>query len=208
MNTVFALLSTALLLTSTSTVFAASSTDLTVKGLITPSACTPGLSSNVIDYGKVSAKDLKPDAYTRLGDSLLQMTLTCDAPTLMALQGVDNRGDAYDSYNAYGLGLVSGKKLGGYTLAFSNAMNNGAAISVLESGDNGRTWKENYLGDTLPLSFLASFGDQSTGNWAPTPVQNVTSDLNVQAIISPTAGMDLSNEVPILGSATLQVRYL
>ncbi|MFT0476643.1 DUF1120 domain-containing protein [Pseudomonas antarctica] len=208
MNNLFALLSTALLLTSTSTVFAASSADLTVKGLITPSACTPGLSSNVIDYGKVSAKDLKQDSYTFLGESLLQMTLTCDAPTLLALQGVDNRGNAYDSYNAYGLGLVSGKKLGGYTLAFRNATNNGAAISLLESGDNGRTWTENYLGDVLPISFLASFGDRSTGNWAPTPVQNVTSELNVQTLISPTAGMDLTNEIPILGSATLQVRYL
>ncbi|MFL1493854.1 DUF1120 domain-containing protein [Pseudomonas antarctica] len=174
MNNLFALLSTALLLTSTSTVFAASSADLTVKGLIKPSACTPGLSSNVIDYGKVSAKDLKQDSYTFLGESLLQMTLTCDAPTL----------------------------------AFRNATNNGAAISLLESGDNGRTWTENYLGDVLPISFLASFGDRSTGNWAPTPVQNVTSELNVQTLISPTAGMDLTNEIPILGSATLQVRYL
>ena len=30
----------------------------------------------------------------------------------------------------------------------------------------------------------------------------------VQTLIAPTAGMDLSTEVPINGSATLEVKYL
>ncbi|MCF5139790.1 DUF1120 domain-containing protein [Pseudomonas sp. PA-6-3C] len=209
MKTSLSLLSAALLLTSASSVFAASSVDLTVKGLITPSACAPSLSSGgVIDHGKVAAKDLKLDGYTLLGNHTLQLAITCDAPTLLALKGIDNQGSAYDSSNAYGLGLVSGKKLGGYTLALDNPMADGAVISVIGSRDNGLSWREIYPGDVWPAADLASFGDRSTGSWAPAPVQQVTAGLWVQTIIAPTAGMDLTTEVPIYGSATIEVKYL
>ena len=110
--------------------------------------------------------------------------------------------------SGYGLGLVDGKKLGFYTLALANATSNGTAISVLESSDSGLTWRENTPGDVMPVTYLASFGDRSTGSWAPTPVQNLTSDMKVQTILGPTAGMNLANEIPILGSATYEVKYL
>jgi hypothetical protein len=209
MNAPFALLATALLLTGASTVFAASSVDLTVQGLITPSACTPSLSSGgVVDHGKVAAKDLSPINWTGLGDHTLQLNITCEAPTLLALQGVDNRGDSPDAFNAYGLGLVDGKKLGMYMLSLDNATSGGTPISVLESRDSGLTWQESFPGDVMPRAHLASFGDRSTGSWAPTPVQNVTSDMKVTTMLGPTAGMNLANEIPILGSATLEVKYL
>ena len=209
MKTCLSLLSSALLLAISSSAFAASSVDLTVKGLITPSACAPSLSNGgVIDHGKVAAKDLKLDNWTLLGNHRLEMAITCDAPTLLALKGIDNQGSAYDSSNAYGLGLVSGKKLGGYTLALDNPMADGAVISVINSRDNGLSWLEIFPGDVWPAADLASFGDRSTGSWAPTPVQQVTAGLLVQTLIAPTAGMDLTTEVPIYGSATIEVKYL
>jgi hypothetical protein len=209
MNAPFALLASALLLTGASTVFAASSVDLTVQGLITPSACTPSLSSGgVVDHGKVAAKDLSPDNWTPLGEHILQLNITCEAPTLLALQGVDNRGDSPDAFNGYGLGLVDGKKLGMYLLSLDNATSGGAPISVLESSDSGLTWRENVPGDAMPVAYLASFGDRSTGSWAPTPVQNVMSDMKVTTMLGPTAGMNLANEIPILGSATVELKYL
>lgn len=209
MKTHLPLLSSALLLAMSSPVFAASSVDLTVKGLITPSACAPSLSNGgVIDHGKVAAKDLKLDSYTLLSNHRLELAITCDAPTLLALKGIDNQGNAFDPSNYYGLGLVSGKKLGGYTLALDNPMADGAVISVIESRDNGLSWRETFPGDIWPAVDLASFGDRSTGSWAPTPVQQVSAGLMVQTLIAPTAGMDLTTEVPIYGSATIEVKYL
>ena len=80
------LLSAALLLNMFSPAHAASSTDLTVRGLITPSACAPALSGGgVIDFGKLSASDLKPDNPTSLPEHSFQMTVSCDAPTLFGL---------------------------------------------------------------------------------------------------------------------------
>lgn len=209
MKTHLPLLSSALLLAMSSSVFAASSVDLTVKGLITPSACAPSLSNGgVIDHGKVAAKDLKLDSYTLLSNHRLELAITCDAPTLLALKGIDNQGNAFDPSNYYGLGLVSGKKLGGYTLALDNPMADGAVISVIGSRDNGLSWRETFPGDIWPAVDLASFGDRSTGSWAPTPVQQVIAGLMVQTLIAPTAGMDLTTEVPIYGSATIEVKYL
>ena len=42
----------------------------------------------------------------------------------------------------------------------------------------------------------------------PVPVQDLSVDLEVQTIINRADGLDLSNEVNIDGSATLEVKYL
>lgn len=203
------LLSTALMFSSTSIAFAASSTDLTVKGTITPSACEAQITSGgIVELGKISAKDLKPNAPTIVGNNTLQLTITCLAPTLLALQGIDNTGDAIDPYSGYGLGLFDGKKLGSYTLMLVSVTNDGAAITPLESSDSGATWSEHVPGDAWARSHLASFGDKSTGSWAPTPVQNVAADLGVQTIIGPTEGMNLNTDRPFEGSATVEVLYM
>ncbi|MDO9347200.1 MAG: DUF1120 domain-containing protein, partial [Pseudomonas sp.] len=56
-----------LLLVGATQAIAASSVDLAVKGLITPSSCTPTLSNGgAVDYGKLSAKDLNADSKTPL----------------------------------------------------------------------------------------------------------------------------------------------
>ncbi|WP_122802093.1 DUF1120 domain-containing protein, partial [Pseudomonas viridiflava] len=53
MNKHLIAVASALLITGTAPAFAASTVDLTVKGIITPNACTPGLSSGgIIDHGK------------------------------------------------------------------------------------------------------------------------------------------------------------
>lgn len=42
----------------------------------------------------------------------------------------------------------------------------------------------------------------------PLPTKDLVADLEVQTLINRTDGMDLSNEVLIDGSATLEMRYL
>lgn len=120
MNTVLKSLTAATLLLGSAHVLAASSVDLTVKGLITPSACTPTLSNGgAVDYGKISAKDLKVDQQTFLDSQTVQFTVTCDAATLMAMEAKDNRegSDANNDEMEFGLGLINGtEKLGGMEL--------------------------------------------------------------------------------------------
>ncbi|MBO0491811.1 DUF1120 domain-containing protein [Pseudomonas sp. Marseille-Q1929] len=103
-----AALTGALLIAHASVTVAASNVDLAVKGSITPKACVHTLSeAGNVDYGKVPFKDLSVDSTTFLPIVTLKPNVACEAQTLFALHGRDNRqGSAHFSLpNAYGLGL-------------------------------------------------------------------------------------------------------
>ena len=199
-----ALAASVLLLNSANT-FAASSVDLTVKGLIVPSACTPSLSGRgVIDHGKISAKDLNSDRITVIGNHSLSMAVNCDAPILFALHSIDNRtgsGLATD----YGLGFINDtQKLGRYSLTLRNPVTgDGTVVQTIGSYDL-KTWYQEKFWDPGMYMSVAAMDDDTQ----PVPVQDLNVDLEVQTIINRADGLDLSNEVNIDGSATLEVKYL
>lgn len=211
MNKSLNLVGAALLLASATSAFAASSVDLTVKGLITPSACTPGLSGNgVVDFGKISAKDLKPDSATRLADKTVQLTVSCEASTLFAIKPTDNRAGSSSSGNiAYGLGLINGnEKLGRYYLTFINPVSD-IPLTALYSSDNGATWREHLDDEAAIPSQLYAFGNRGEDFvWAPQPLQNVMVGIALNTAIAPTNTLTLTSEVPMDGSTTLEVIYL
>ncbi|KGE65332.1 MULTISPECIES: DUF1120 domain-containing protein [Pseudomonas] len=206
MKTLNALFAT-LLLTGASQAFAASSVDLTVRGLITPSACEPTLSGGGnVEVGKISAKDLNSDNYTRLADQSLQLTVTCDGATLMAIEPKDNRAGSNSEVDdaAFGLGLVNGsEKLGFFNMILQAAVADGTEVDPIASRDNGLTWTS--------LTYLINNGITSVANTtavAPVPVQILVADLLINPFIAPANSLTLTEEVPIDGSATLTVKYL
>lgn len=199
------LLSGALLLTMTSSAFAASSVDLTVKGLITPSACTPNL-PGAVDYGKVAAKDLNLDSHTWLEDQTLQLSVNCEAATLFAIKPIDNRAGS-STFGAYGLGVANGtEKLGGYQLMFSNPV--AETPSTLLYQYEQRPWAPLYPEDPLQDDMLVALGSRADSGWAPHPVQNALMAITVRTAIAPANGLSLANEVALDGSATFEVLYL
>ena len=197
----------ALLIVGASQAFAASSVDLTVRGLITPSACEPALSNGgVYDIGKISAKDLNADTPTNLPQHTLQMTVTCDAATLMALEAQDNRAgsDFNNDIMEFGLGMINtSEKLGAMTLHLVNALADSVAARTIASTDGGLTWitERNLMRDNI-----VSVADNTTV--APLPVQVFTTDLVISPKIAPASTLTLNNEVNIDGSVTLTVKYL
>lgn len=208
-NTLNALIAT-LLLGTCAQALAASTVDLTVTGTITPNACTPSLSgSGVVDYGKLSAKDLNLTTQTPLPMTTLQMVIECDGATLFAIKGTDNRAGSASGPSArtYGLGLINNdQKLGNYMVALANPVTEAGATQVLESIDNGATWRDGSTG--IPPSSLAAFGDRSSGVWLPIPIVKVTTDVNIWGFIARADSLDLSDEHKIDGSATFEVKYL
>ncbi|APC15804.1 hypothetical protein BLL42_08685 [Pseudomonas frederiksbergensis] len=197
----------AMLLASSASAFAASSVDLTVTGLITPSACSPTLSNGgTVDYGKISVRDLKPDQPTSLPTQEVQLNVNCDAATLMALEAKDNRegSDFENDMLEFGLGLINGtEKLGAMELRLSSPVADGVPVRTIGSEDGGSTW---YTERQLMRSNIISVADTSTV--APIPVQSFTSDLRISPRIAPTNQLTLNNEVSIDGSVTLTMRYL
>lgn len=185
---------------------AASSTDLTVTGTITPSACTPSLSGNgVVDYGKISAKDLKQDTSTTLEDRRVTLSVACDATTKFALKGIDNRTGSSGLNSMFGLGKINGtQNIGRYMLIMESAIADGAAVQPIKSKDGQTGWHGHLFwmpGDYASVGALDDFSQ-------PLSVQDLTLELALQTSIFRADGLDLTNEVKIDGSATLEMKYL
>ena len=206
------LLSSALLLAMISPAFAASSVDLTVKGLITPSACTPTLAQGgVADYGKIAAKDLQESQATPLPPTALQFIVSCQTATLFALNGVDNRAGSASSPNdySYGLGIINDtERVGDFVIILRSYLADDLPVSKLASRDNGATWSENSEDSIWMRGRLAAFGNNSNGDWAPIPIKTLNSNLVVYPMIAAASGLTLTQEQPIDGSATVEVVYL
>ncbi|WP_248731099.1 DUF1120 domain-containing protein [Pseudomonas sp. MWU13-2517] len=192
---------------------AASSVDLTVKGTITPSSCTPSLSQGgKIDYGKIAAKDLNQTTWTELPKVTLQAAVDCEAPTLFALVTQDNRParPVPISPELYGLGVTTHNELiGGYYLDIRQPpLADGVPITPLKSVDGGQTWKGGDIVTPWAPDTFTGFGDRSSGQVAPIPIQVLTFNIEVWPLLMPAKDLTLTEEVSIDGSATLELRYL
>ena len=213
MNKRLSLLTAALLLTGASSAFAASSTDLTVTGIITPTACTPSLANGgVVDYGKKSAKDLNPTAHTPLGVETIQLTVNCNTSTQFALKTSDNReGTASlgaSSSGTFGLGLINtNEKLGYYNLSFMSPVAD-IPVTAIYSRNKGDTWGRLWEDDGITSADWVAFGNNPGSSWTPDFLQNVTVDIAVHTQIAPANSLTLTDEVKLDGSATLQIEYL
>lgn len=197
----------AALLASAGNAVAASSVDLTVKGLITPSACRPSLANEgVADFGKISAKDLKPDWPTYPPWQTMQMTITCEAATLIAIAAKDNRegSDSYGDYSTFGLGLINdSEKLGFLRISPSKTYADGIYLATIGSRDGGATWERevSFMDDGLTAFAVP-------GTFIPVAFRQLTTDLYIRPAIAPSKDLTLTKEEVIDGSVTLTVHYL
>lgn len=206
MKTSLTALTAGMLLLGCASAFAASTVDLTVKGLIVPSACIPDLTSGgVIDHGKISAKDLLPASPTLIGTHVMTLVVICDAAIAFALNSIDNRAGSSVSASDYGLGLINGEqKLGWFSLMLRNAVADGAQVQPIASQDSGNTWYGESAWDSGLYMSMATMSDDTQ----PVAMKELVVELVVNTSIAATDSLDLSNEVTLDGSATLEVKYL
>ena len=198
------------------TAHAASTVDLSVKGLITPMACTPLLSSGGhVDFGKISRNDLNEEVGTRLPLKSLTLTVSCNAPGRFALRMRDNRdGTAHvNSEIFYGLGRDSaGNKIGVYSVSFDpkqTVVDDLAVVYGTESTTGGLAWRTSNLNPIdVGSRSLLGFTDVVGSMAGPSAIQTITSTLKLEATINARQNLDLSVETPMDGSATLEVVYL
>ena len=197
----------AALLVSAGNAVAASSVDLSVKGTITPSACTPSLSGGgSFDLGKLAAKDLNVDKVTRINGNYMQIRVACDASTLFALESSDNRqGSVPDSHEGnHGLGIVNGgEKPGSYYAVLTAAVADGVPARFIVSNDGGANW---WPGGELSVGSTTAVANNTS--LTPMPVQVLTGEIELKALIVPSKNLTLTEEFPLDGSATVTVRYL
>lgn len=207
----------------------ADSVDLVVKGTIAPIACQANiLGSGVFDYGVISPSSLKADTINNLPAKTSNITITCDAPTKIALKAANNRGGTipgrelnltYDeptpgaklfgstTYPTLGLGMANGKKLGGWGVKFLNMKADNVVSDVIGTSDAGSTWvKDAAMRPTSTGRLLTSMA--KTGELTPMTAKVFSYDIQVEAYINKTAELDVSKPAALDGSATIELVYL
>ncbi len=184
---------------------AAPSTDLTVIGTITPNACTPTLSGGgVVDHKTISSKDLNQDKNTNLPDKTLQLSVSCGSAIAFRLKQIDNRIGSGTGSNMFGLGYINGnQKLGSVDVKVRSALADGVLVQLLQSRDNGDTWfKDSYLAPN-DLGAFGSIGGPNT----PIAIKDLVTNLEIYTQIARADSLDLTSDVALDGSITLEVAY-
>jgi len=187
-------------------VFATSTTDLTVKGTVTPSACGSVISSGGnADYGKISVKALNPDQHTYLPTQTLQLRIRCEGPTLFTLSTFDNRAGSSIVSSLHGLGMtLNNEKLVAVAFGLSNPVADSIPVRTINSINGGASWTTgSYLGHSA-LTAIAS----ADGANVPIAIKELDADLGIYPTIDDSNNLTLIDEVPIDGDTTMQLTYL
>ena len=195
-----------LLLSESALVFAASATDLNVKGRITPSACQPSLTNGgAIDHGKLLAKDLNVETITVLPQHRLHLSIRCEGATLLTLTTVDNRAGSSTVPNLHGLGLINGsEKLGYLVFSLEDPVSDSGQMRPIMSTNNGATW---LPGSNLTYAALVAVAGLNNPNNVPAAFTTLDATVAYYTYIAPANTLTLTHEVPIDGHATLQLKY-
>ncbi|AOE66363.1 hypothetical protein A7317_04965 [Pseudomonas fluorescens] len=187
--------------------FASSSTSLSVGGTITPSSCTPTLSSGgIVDHGKLTVKDLNPEQPTRLPTGELLLEVNCEAATFFTLTTVDNRAGTSAIHPAsHGLGTINDDQmLGSAAFSVFDAVADTQPVHAIMSSNGGSSWRiSSYLGHAGITAFAAP-----ADLYTPIAIKVLNARLSAFTTLVPAKDLPLVDEVPIDGSATLQVKYL
>lgn len=194
-----------------------------VKGTINPTACSAAFSNGgTFEYGTIDKKILKNSDSTRIGQRDATLTITCDAPTKIAVKGMDNRpgtspfsdsvefldSRAYIVSRHYGLGTAGSKKIGAYILKFDPASFKADDHSVhLVQSVNGAPWGSNIGVLTNNGADLLSWS-ASDAFAAPMSATVFSATLDLLTVIDKASDLDMSGAIHLDGSATLSIVYL
>jgi hypothetical protein len=212
MNNRLSCIAATLLAVSATSVNAASSVDLSVTGTITPAACMPQLSNGgVVDHGKISARDINQKV--DLPPVTLRMSVSCDASTFFAVKITDNRegtvwSDRWSppSRSLFGLGLsADNEKLGSYLLMMRNTLADSVEFPPVESID-GKIWFSAQGTQVWQPGWMRSVSAPGNSDHTPVAIKTLEADLLVSTTVyKPKI---LTGEIPLDGSATLDIVYL
>lgn len=193
------------------------SRELSLQARFAPAACTPELSNQgKVNFGKLSASDLNRANHTPLPVRSLTLRVTCDGPTGFALVMHDNReGSATGGIDetAYGLGLdARGQKIGRFYLTVDPTQTSADNLPQLyrtDSTTGGVAWSS-ASASPIPLGARSLLGFTRTAGSTegPQPLQTLNALLSLKTFIAPLNTLDLSSEVRLDGSATLEITYL
>lgn len=221
-RTAFIAVTAAVAALASSAANAAATAELKVTGVIKPVACTPtiGAGSAVIDYGNIVAGSLATGQNKVLDTKEVPFSISCEAPVKMAVTATDNRAaskvtglaslvsaSATES-SMFGLGSASTKNIG----AFHFTMKQGSF-----TGDGANVDTVGSANSTSPSWSKSSAGGMSTDrmlSWAPSGATTpgsyklISGTIGVTAVLNKPENLNLTQDITLDGSATIEVKYL
>lgn len=214
---------------------AATTADISVTGIIKPTACELTLDGAIdatVNYGVIAPSILSASAITALPVKTVPLKIHCDAATRVAVNAIDNKAatntltgqvnvsDAagiatHNALYLYGLGVGGSKNIGGYSIAmdYGNAKVDSNKAYMARSSDNGASWiavtNNGYLGQGS-RGTVAAWVTWTKSSSSTEPLEGTTFEANllVKAFIDKKPNLDLSGDVALDGSATIEIRYL
>lgn len=209
---------------------AADSVDVRVTGRIVPPACSitvNGGSEHTFDYGKISRESLVGSFIARLPEQTADLSITCNAPTQVAIRSIDGRNGS-NPFSGYGwsagtfgnllggLGWSNGKPIGAYFIRIlpgSVDAQQSRLISRFVLGDalGNDPWFDVDAGGEL-INLRTGFGDVEV-SWAtgeesvPAAGRVFNGTIAVEPVID-TTQLDTADEVTLDGQATIEIVYL
>lgn len=209
----------ALLVAMSDSVLAGPTANLQVKGTITPAACTPTLGNGgIVDFGVTSSSELAKGSL-KLKYKVVQLSVTCTAPTKISFTVTDNRQDSVvlglTGYNNSNLGLgktTDQKNIGAFQICPGGAATvDGNAASPVFSNDLV-TWAASP-GVTCIDTFGTEGADRNVSvalnsdKRTPVAFTEMTMDLGIMPFISDTM-KDITEVQNLDGNATLNFDYM
>lgn len=225
----------AILLGTFGTAHAATEAELSVIGTIKAPACDVAmLNGGVAAFGNIGRNLLSATTSTAIGNRQVDLTVTCDAETLLAVKVTDNRAvdkpignmivsfvdstvpassGSYATTAILGLGKSStGLPIGGYVMAFGKPVIDSKPANYLGSNITGGVRLTKFHSDVINFDtsnatyFAAHFGGGSSD--ADTPGMTHVFPIVVAASIDKSGNISGTVDVELDGNATLEVVYL
>ncbi|WP_333011344.1 DUF1120 domain-containing protein [Kluyvera sichuanensis] len=217
-KTVLALVLAGMATASMSSAFAADSVDLKVTGTLVVGACTPTIDNDaVVDYGDVSVADLSATAANALGAQSTNLNIDCESAMKVGFTTADDRSDSEKvdtsmgntATTTFGLGFTDASNatmIGGYNVAIGAPTYDSKTGSILTSTDSGSTWSAS----TSATMVNAGTQIYTVGNALGTPVafSSAVFPLTVNASTQDTTTLNLADDTPLDGQATITLKYL
>ncbi|WP_051516574.1 DUF1120 domain-containing protein [Herbaspirillum sp. RV1423] len=191
---------------------AADTAELKVTGTIRPAACKASFPGNsVIDFGTIKLEPQLRDKYKELPSRQVNLRISCDGPTKIAVRAFDNREASRDddipdieAGDGFGLGMYRGKNIGGYSVRFSSAVADGKAADILSRANGSTAWSHSAKRSLRQDGSQFAFG----ADGVPVAFTELITNLSVTAKLSRAAYLLMADDIQLDGSISIEMLYL
>lgn len=188
---------------------------LVVRGTITPAACNLSLGGGgIIDYGTIRSGELSQTAFNPREEKTTSVAVNCGTtPAKFALALTDLQagskvtgilGAGYTEAQNFGLGAVSSRRTGGYSVTLRDLRSSGVVLNPIMRVSTG-AW-QNSDGKVAQAPSQYSWRNGSTVT--PASISQLTGVIAVKAVINRAQDLDLTRDVTLDGRATLVLSYI